>query len=72
MIGKIILLALLDLNAKSRSSYADADVGQLKALLFNYDDQTARFKRIKTSQDVGLLCVTSEHIEARLRPSPQR
>ncbi|CAM9719852.1 unnamed protein product, partial [Ectocarpus sp. 8 AP-2014] len=45
---------------------------QLKALLFNYDDQTTRFKRIKTWQDVGLIRVGSAKLEAMLRPSPER
>lgn len=54
------------------SSYADANVEQLKALLFNYDDQTARFKRIKTWQDTGLFRVGSGKLEGKIRPSPQR
>ena len=54
------------------SSYANANVEQLKALLFNYDDQTTRFKRIKTWQDVGLIRVGSAKLEALLRPSPER
>lgn len=54
------------------SLYADANVEQLKALLFNYDDQTTRFKRIKTWQDVGFIRVGSGKLEAMLRPSPER
>lgn len=54
------------------SSYANANVEQLKALLFNYDDQTTRFKRIKTWQDVGLIRVGSAKLEVLLRPSPER
>eukprot|EP00903_Cladosiphon_okamuranus_P017642 g16249.t1 len=56
----------------SVSSYVNANVEQLKALLFNYDDQTTRFKRIKTWQDVGLIRVGSAKLEALLRPSPER
>ncbi|CAM9285898.1 unnamed protein product [Ectocarpus sp. 6 AP-2014] len=56
----------------SVSYYANANVEQLKALLFNYDDQTTRFKRIKTWQDVGLIRVGSAKLEAMLRPSPER
>eukprot|EP00904_Undaria_pinnatifida_P005405 jgi/Undpi1/1995/HiC_scaffold_12.g05382.m1 len=56
----------------SVSYYSDADVEQLKALLLYYDDQTARFKRIKTRQDVGLIRVGSAGLEATLRPSPER
>ena len=55
-----------------RSSYATANVEQLKALLFNYDEQTTRFKRIKTWQDVGLIRVGSAKLETLLRPSPER
>lgn len=55
-----------------RSYYANANVEQLKALLFNYDDQTTRFKCIKTWQDVGLIRVGSAKLEAMLRPSPER
>ncbi|CAM9656208.1 unnamed protein product [Ascophyllum nodosum] len=53
-------------------SYANANVEQLKALLFNYDEQTERFKRIKTWQDVGVVRVASSKLEAILRPSPER
>lgn len=54
------------------SSYANANVEQLKALLFNYREQTTRFKNIKTRQDVGLVRIESGKLEGKLRPSPQR
>ncbi|CAM9257500.1 unnamed protein product [Scytosiphon promiscuus] len=56
----------------SVSYYTNANVEQLQALLFNYDDQTTRFKRIKTWQDIGLIRVGSARLEAILRPSPER
>ena len=55
-----------------RSYYSNANVEQLKDLLFNYDDQTTRFKRIKTRQNIGLIRVGSTGLEATLRPSPER
>lgn len=60
------------LSTHRYSYYADAKVEQLKALLFNYDEQTTRFKNIKTKQDVGLVHIESGKLEGKLRPSPQR
>lgn len=54
------------------SSYADANVQQLKALVLNYDDQRERFRRIKKSQDLAFARLEIGSVEEILRPSPDR